>query len=122
MNVQIFGSQKSRDTQKALRFFRERSLRPQFVDLRQREMAPGELRRFAEKFGLRALTDSGSKAYRDAGLEYLALTDAQLEAMLLAEPALMVQPLLRAGKLLALGWDEALWRDWYEKNKDGPES
>ena len=111
--VQVFGTRKSRDTGKALRFFKERGVALHFVDLQEREIAPAELRRFAEAFGLDALLDRGSKAYRDGGLEYLRLGEAQLAERLMDEPALLVQPLLRAGADLGLGWDEARWRAWY---------
>ena len=117
MTVQIFGTMKSRDTKKALRFFKERGLKPQFVDLQQREIAVGELNRFIQKEGVNALVNIESKAYKDAGLEYLRVSDEQMTQKLIDEPKLMVQPLLRSGKTLSVGWDEALWRKWHEENK-----
>lgn len=117
MDVQIFGTKKSQDTKKALRFFKERGLKPQFVDLQQREIAVGELNRFIQKVGLNALIDMESKAYKDAGLEYLRVSDEQMIDRLIAQPKLMVQPLLRSGKTLSVGWDEALWRAWYDESK-----
>jgi arsenate reductase-like glutaredoxin family protein len=63
MNVQIFGTSRSQDTKKALRFFKER-YRPHFVDLSQRPMAPGEFGRFVRRFGLSALIDTHGKAYK----------------------------------------------------------
>lgn len=117
MNVQIFGSNKSKDTQKALRFFKERQIKPHYVDLQQRAIAAGELRHFVQKYGLEALLNTSSKAYQDAGLEYLRLSEAQLSERLQDEPALMIQPLVRSGTTLSVGWDEALWRDWYRSAK-----
>ncbi len=117
MNVQVFGTSKSQATKKALRFFKERGLKPHFVDLQQREIAPGELKRFAERFGLAALLDTSGKAYKEAGLEYLRLTDEQLVQKLMDDPRLMVQPLARSGNTLSLGWDEALWLEWLERAK-----
>ena len=117
MDVQIFGTKKSQDTKKALRFFKERGLKPQFVDLQQREIAVGELNRFIQKAGLNALIDMGGKAYKDAGLEYLRVSDEQMVQKLTDNPKLMVQPLLRSGKTLSVGWDERLWRDWYDENR-----
>ena len=52
MEVQIFGIRKSTDTRKALRFFAERRIKTHFVDLQERAASPGELRRFAQKFGV----------------------------------------------------------------------
>jgi arsenate reductase-like glutaredoxin family protein len=115
--VQIFGTAKSPGTMKALRFFKERGLKPQFVDLQRRAMAPGEIARFVQKFGLSALIDTGSKSYERAGLAYLRLSDEALIQRLLDEPQLMVQPLLRLGPTLAIGWDEAVWRNWYQHQR-----
>jgi len=117
MTVQIFGTNKSKDTKKAQRFFMERGLKPQFVDLQQREIAPGELNRFVQKFGLDALVDKTGKAYKDAGLEYLRMTDEQLMQKLIDNPRLMLQPLLRSANTLSAGWDETVWRAWHADNK-----
>jgi len=115
--VQIFGTAKSPGTLKALRFFKERGIKPQLVDLQRRAMAPGEIARFVQKFGLSALIDTGSKAYERAGLAYLRLSDEALIQRLLDEPQLMVQPLLRLGATLTIGWDEAVWRNWYQHQR-----
>lgn len=117
VQVQVFGTNKSQETKKALRFFKERGIKPQFVDLRERTMAPGELNRFIQKFGLDALVNKNGKAYRDAGLEYMRVGDEDLIRRLLDQPTLMVQPLVRSGQELGLGWDEAQWRAWYEANQ-----
>jgi arsenate reductase-like glutaredoxin family protein len=119
VNVQIFGTQKSQDTKKALRFFKERGLSPQFIDLSARKTAPGELKRFVERFGVRALINTQSRAYERSGLEYRRLDDAALLQYLLGEPALMVQPLVRSGSRLTLGWDDAYWREAVAAERGG---
>ena len=70
MEVQIFGIKKSPDTRKALRFFAERRVRTHFVDLVERAAAPGELKRFAQKFGVLALVDRESKRFQELGLKH----------------------------------------------------
>ena len=117
MNVQIFGTNKSQATKKALRFFKERGVKPHFVDLQAYEPAPGELGRFVQKFGVDALVDVDGKAYRDAGLEHLRLSDDALLQKLLENPKLLLQPLVRSGNTLTIGWDETLWREQYEQSK-----
>ena len=117
MNIQIFGTQKSKDTKKALRFFKERGLKPQFVDLSMGKPAPGELKRFVQKVGVDGLTEKGSKAYEDSGLEYLRMSDDALLERLLATPALLKQPLLRSGNTVEIGWNETLWRELYAAAK-----
>ena len=119
MNVQIFGTQKSQDTKKALRFFKERGVKPQFVDLGAGKSAPGELKRFVQQAGLDGLIDKGAKAYEGSGLEYLRLTDDALLERLLANPALLNLPLLRSGNAVRVGWDEAFWLERYAAEKAG---
>ena len=68
-----------------------------FVDVAKRPPAPGELRRFSQRHGARALLDEEGKAYRDAGLGYLRMTDDEILARLLADPRLLRLPLVRNG-------------------------
>jgi arsenate reductase len=110
--VQLFGRRDSRDTQRALRFFRERRVPVSFVDLAVRPPAPAELRRFAQRFGASALVDRGSRRYRELGLEWLTLEESELLDRLLGEPGLLRLPLGRAGNELSLGVDEDAWRAW----------
>jgi len=110
-NVQIFGLKKSQATRAAERFFRERRVPIQFVDLGQRPMAPGEIRRFIDRFGLHELLDREGKSYIDAGLQYLKLTDSGLQAKIEQDPALLRLPLIRAGNRLSIGKDDAAWKE-----------
>jgi len=119
MNVQIFGTQKSQETKKALRFFKERGVKPQLVDLGAGKTAPSELRRFVQKVGLPGLIETGGRAYEASGLEYLKLSDDALLERLLETPTLLRQPLIRSGTTVAVGWDEALWKDLYAAFKSG---
>ena len=75
LEVQIFGIRKSADTRKALRFFSERRIKTHFVDLLERPASLGELRRFAQKFGVAALVDRDSKRFGELGLHYAQLSD-----------------------------------------------
>ena len=115
MNIQIFGSKKSSDTKKALRFFKERGIKPQFVDLQQREIALGEIKRFVDKFGIDALINK--KEFEKQGLGHYRLAEKDLLAKLIADHKLMVQPLVRAANVLEPCWREAFWKDWYKSQK-----
>ena len=108
--VQVFGRKDSRETQKALRFFKERRVAVSFVDVARKPPAPTELRRFAERLGARALLDEESRAYREGGLAYLRLEDDELLERLLREPALLRLPLVRGGTLVSAGADDVAWR------------
>jgi arsenate reductase (glutaredoxin) len=111
-SVQVFGLVDSRPTQAALRFFKERRVDTSFVDLRRRPIAPGELRRFVERLGARAVADTEGRAWRDAGLGYLRMDDAELADRLLADARLLRLPLVRMGSQVTSGPAEATWRDW----------
>lgn len=110
--VQVFGTPDSQTTRAALRFFKERRIEPHVVDIRRKPMAPGELRRFIERLGARALADTESKAWKDAGLGYLSMTDADLTDRLLANQQLLKLPLVRVDNHVAAGRDEAAWKSF----------
>ncbi|WP_261664565.1 ArsC/Spx/MgsR family protein [Deinococcus sp. Marseille-Q6407] len=112
--VQMFGTKKSQGARAAERFFKERRVKIHYVDLTQRPMSKGELTRFVQKFGLNALLDMEGKAYKDAGLEYLRVTEDSLLQKMLDNPALLRLPLVRGGKVLAVGDDAAARAAWAE--------
>ena len=109
--VQVFGRSDSRETRAALRFFRERRVAAQFVDLARKPIAPGELRRFVDRLGAGAVADVEGKAWREAGLGYLRMDGAELFERLLADQRLLRLPLVRIGSGVSAGGDAAAWRD-----------
>ncbi len=112
MEVQIFGVKKSADTRKALRFFSERRIKTHFVDLNERAASPGELRRFAQKFGVGALIDSASSRFQDLGLRHARMSDDTWLTKLADEPLLLRVPLVRSGNQFSIGLDEEAWKQW----------
>ena len=108
--VQVFGTADSQPTRAALRFFKERRLDVHFVDLRKKPMAAGELRRFVDRLGARALADTEGRAWRDAGLGYLSMSDTDLAARLLNDQRLLNIPLVRIDNGVAAGRNEAAWK------------
>ncbi len=110
--MQIFGVKKSADTRKALRFFSERRVKTHFVDLVERPASLGELRRFAQKFGVAALVDRDSRRFDELGLRYAQLSDDRWLAKLSEEPLLLRLPLVRNANQLVIGADEATWKSW----------
>ena len=109
-SVQIFGVKSSQATRAAERFFKERRIGIQMVDLKQKAMAAGEINRFIQRFGMAALLDTDGAAYADAGMKYLKLTDAELLARIEREPKLLRLPLVRAGNKLSIGQDPDGWK------------
>ena len=108
--IQIFGVKNSQETRAAERFFKERRAAIQFVDLKQKPMAPGEIKRFVDRFGLTGLLDTEGKAYIDAGLKYLKISDSQLLERIARDPKLLRLPLIRGTRLLSIGHDEDSWK------------
>jgi len=104
-SVQIFGHDRDPGTRAAVRFFKERRIAIHQVDLTRKPIAPGELRRFTERLGARALVDETSRAWREAGLGYLV-------ERLLADSSLLRLPLVRYGNAVAAGRDETTWKRW----------
>ena len=112
ITVQIFGTMKNADTRKALRFFAERRVQTHFVDLQERAASVGELRRFAQKFGVEKLIDRESKRFAVLGLRTALYGEERWLAILAEEPLMLRQPLVRMKEKLVIGVEEGVWREW----------
>lgn len=110
MNIQIFGAPKSFDTKKAERWFKERGIRFQAVDLKQKGMSRGELDSVLRAVGgLETLLDPNAK---DAAmLQYLAFEEDKLERVL-ENPMLLRAPIVRNGRLATVGYCPQVWESW----------
>jgi arsenate reductase-like glutaredoxin family protein len=115
MDVQIFGTQKSADTRKALRFFKERRVPVHFVDLKVRAASKGELTRFVQKFGIEEILDRESKRFRELGLGPSHYSDRKWMELLTEEPLLLRMPLVRHGSLLTVGLAQDTWKEWMDR-------
>ena len=109
--IQVFGTKKCHDTQKALRFFKERGVQIQFRDIDEKAPSPGELDDMAAALGgFGALLDLKGRAAAARGLSYM---DYDAREELLADPALLRTPLVRAGRgRAAAGPDEKAWKEF----------
>ena len=109
MNIQIFGKSKCFDTKKAQRYFKERRIPFQNIDLLDKGMSQGELKSVAAAVGLAALIDS---KHPDAALlQYLAYDEDKLEK-LLEEPRLLKTPIVRNGRQATVGFCPEVWKSW----------
>jgi arsenate reductase len=122
VEVQIFGVNKSAETRKALRFFSERRIKTHFVDLTVRAASIGELQRFAQRFGATSLVNRASRRFLDLGLQHTVLSDERWIQKLSEEPMLLKMPLVRNGRELTVGIDEATWNGWLEKTAARPQT
>lgn len=112
MNIQIFGTNKSFDTKKAMRYFKERNIPYQFVDLKEKGLSKGELRSVANAAGgLDKLINEKSKDTEALALiKYLS--DEDKFEKVLENPKLLVDPVVRNGKQATAGYQPEVWKDW----------
>ncbi|WP_130869349.1 arsenate reductase family protein [Intestinimonas massiliensis (ex Afouda et al. 2020)] len=109
MNIQIFGKSKCFDTKKAERWFKERRIKFQSIDLVKYGISPGELKSVMNAVGLEALID---QKHPDAALlNYLAY-DADKAEKLLDNPKLIKTPIVRNGKQATVGYCPEVWESW----------
>lgn len=109
MNIQIFGKSKCFDTKKAERYFKERRVKFQAVDLIKYGMSRGELTSVIRAVGLEALIDQ--KNPDAALLNYLAYDEDKVEK-LLESPKLIKTPVVRNGKQATVGYQPEVWKGW----------
>jgi arsenate reductase (glutaredoxin) len=84
-----------------------------FVDLMERSASKGELQRFAQKFGVEALVDRNSRRFLDLGLGPARYGPDRWLDILMDEPLILVQPLVRNSNKLTVGGDaESDWKAW----------
>lgn len=112
MNIQIFGKNKCFDTRKAERYFKERGLKAQYVDVQKYGISAGEFRNVKQAVGgVKAMADQGSKAFVQSGLAYNPY-EAAWETALLENPALLKTPIVRCGKRATVGYRPEIWESW----------
>jgi arsenate reductase (glutaredoxin) len=117
MEVQIFGTAKSKETRAAQRFFAERRVKVHFVDLKERAASKGELQKWVQKFGITALLDKSSKRYAELGLGVARLDDARWLDKLADEPMLLAMPLVRWQHKVTIGSATTEWTQWIDDAK-----
>ncbi len=114
MNIQIFGKSKCFDTKKAQRYFKERRIKFQLIDLGKFDMSAGELKSvISAAGGIEALVNEKDP---DAALiKYISGADAKFEK-LFDNQYLLKTPIVRNGKKATVGYKPEVWKEW---EKDG---
>lgn len=112
MNIQIFGTKKSADTRKAERFFKERGIKFQFVDLKEKGLSKGEFNSVMQAVGgIDNLIDENAKDKDTlAIIKYIAEED-RLEKII-ENQQILVQPIVRNGKKATVGYQPDVWKGW----------
>lgn len=112
MNIQIFGKPKCFDTKKAERYFKERKIKYQYIDLIKYGMSLGEYKNIKSAVGgMDNLIDKKSKLYNDLYIEYLAYENEK-EEKLLDNQGCFLTPIVRNGKLATIGYCPEIWKNW----------
>lgn len=111
MNIQIYGSKSCFDTKKAERYFKERRIPFQSIDLPRYGLSPKEFELVKQKVGLDAMINKKAKGYADSFIEYLA-DDTAKEEKLMDNPKLISTPIVRNGRDITIGFCPDIWKDW----------
>ena len=111
MNIQIFGIKNCNDTKKAERFFKERRIPYQFIDLKEKSLSKGELQSVKKAIGLENLINKNSKDYKKLNMDKIRGAETR-EELLLKNPTLYVTPIVRNGKEATVGNSPEIWRSW----------
>ena len=109
MNIQIFGKSKCFDTKKAERYFKERRIKYQYIDILKYGMSRGELKSVCSTLGMDNIVNSEDQDY--SLFQYLASNEAKMEK-LYEIPELIKTPIVRNGKKATVGYHPEIWKEW----------
>jgi arsenate reductase (glutaredoxin) len=109
LNIQIFGTTKCQDTRKAQRYFQERRIPFQFIDLTAKGPSRGELNSLKAAVGIDNLIDREGRVYTRKNLKYLI---HNVEEELLNDPLLLKTPVVRNGREATVGYQPEVWKSW----------
>ena len=112
MNIQVFGTKKSFDTKKAQRYFKERRVKFQFIDLKEKGMSKGELESVCRAAGgVDELIDPKAKDQDLVALLAYLSPDQRFDK-LLENQHVLVEPIVRNGKQATVGYAPEAWKGW----------
>lgn len=109
MNIQVIGTKKCKETQKAERYFKERRISFHFRDLTEKGLAKGELDNITKVVSLEDLVDQEGKRYKDRGMQFMVY---DIEEEILSDPLLLKTPIVRNEKLVTIGYKPEVWKNW----------
>lgn len=115
MNIQIFGTKKCFDTKKAERFFKERKIKYQFIDINEKPMSKGELTSVLRSIKINDLINSKSKDYVKLNFANIRSAEVKTE-LLLKNQKVMNTPVVRNGKEATVGFNIDVWNEWLKDN------
>ena len=117
MNIQIFGKLKCLDTKKAERYFKERNIKFQFIDIVRYGISKGEYESIKNAVGgMTVLIDEKSKEYTNQFMGHLA-SQEDAEERLLENQGMLNTPIVRNGKMATVGYKPEIWNGWIKEIK-----
>ncbi len=114
MNIQIYGSKKCFDTKKAERFFKERRINYQYVDIVKYGLSKGEFNSVKSAVGIEAMIDQKARQYRDLNMHKISVGNSSREDILFDNPKMYKTPVVRNGKQATVGYQPDTWNQWIE--------
>ncbi|MGD8305741.1 MAG: ArsC family transcriptional regulator [Ignavibacteria bacterium] len=114
MNIQIFGTKKCKDTQKAERFFKERRITYHFRNLSEKGVSKGELDNIKRSIPIDGLLNKEGKQFKKRNMEYMVFDP---EEELLNDALLFKTPIVRNSKIATLGYQSDIWKKWIDESK-----
>ena len=112
MNIQIFGTNKCFDTKKAIRYFKERNIKVQFVDLKEKGLSKGEYTKVKQAVGgLDAMLNPKCKDKNALALIQYAVDDEK-DAKVLDNQQVLKTPIVRNGTKATIGYVPDIWKTW----------
>lgn len=113
MNIQIYVGKKNPDFLKAERFFKERRIPYQVIDMKKHKLGQRELQIFVQSVGARALVDRSNKKSLERAVAHMT-EESLIVGELLADSSALVSPIVRNGNRCTIGADEAIWKTWIQ--------
>lgn len=112
MNIQIFGTKKCFDTKKAIRYFKERNIKAQFIDLKEKGLSKGEYTKVKQAIGgLDAMLNPKCKD-QDTLARIQYAVDDEKDANVLANQQVLKTPIVRNGAKAIVGYVPEVWKTW----------
>jgi len=109
MNIQIIGTKKCKESQKAERFFKERKIPYHFRDLNEKGISKGELENIKQAVPIEELIDKDGKQFKKRGFEFMVY---DIETELLEDSLLLKTPIVRKDRFATVGYEPEIWKEW----------
>jgi arsenate reductase-like glutaredoxin family protein len=112
MNIQIFGKKKCFDSQKTERYFKERKIKYQYVDILRYGLSKGEFESVKTAVGLKEMINVNAKEYTQLNMQYFRTSGSLAEETLFNNPVLYKTPIVRNGRKATVGYQPEVWKTW----------